>query len=301
MKYLYSIKAADLKQQYKALGADITRLLGDVEEFKLLEDEDGLRIWSPQITGDSQFYSELSQNNSWYYLDDKREYDLAFDYIGDQSVLEVGCGEGHFARRKKFSSYTGLELNRDAVTKAIGQGLDVRLQSLQDYAREHPASVARVCSFQVLEHLAEPRAFFRDAHTALEPDGLLITAVPSEDSFAGSIRSNGLNAPPHHITRWTDQCLKTLPSKQGFECLELMHIPVEPVHYGWFWSTLLERALQRDNANLSRRQRMAGRILLQLLTSLGITSFVPEDFCIPGHTVVAVHKKLARAGRCGSP
>jgi len=296
VKYLYSIKVADLKQQYKALGTDISRLLGDLEEFELLEDEDGLRIWSPQITGDSQFYSELAENNCWYYLADKREYDLAFDYIDDQSVLEVGCGEGHFALRKKLSSYIGLELNRQAVKKATAQGLDVRLQSKQDYACEHPASVARVCSFQVLEHLPEPRSFFQAAHAVLKPDGLLITAVPSEDSFAGSIRSNGLNAPPHHITRWTDKCLKTLPNKQGFECLEIVHIPVEPVHYGWFWSTLLERALQRDNANLSRRQRMAGRILLKVLIALGITGFVPEDFCIPGHTVVAVHRKLALPG-----
>lgn len=298
VKYLYSIKTADLKQQYKALGADISRLLGDVEEFELLEDEDGLRIWSPQITGDSQFYSELAQNNSWYYLNDKREYDLAFGYIGDQSVLEVGCGEGHFALQKKFSAYIGLELNREAVKKATGQGLDVRLQSLQDYAREHPASVARVCSFQVLEHLPDPRAFLQAAHTVLQPDGLLITAVPSEDSFAGSIRSNGLNAPPHHITRWTDKCLRTLPIRQGFECLEIVHIPVEPVHYGWFWSTLLERALQGDNADLSRRQRVTGRILLRILISLGITSCVPEDFCIPGHTVLAVHRKLALPCSC---
>lgn len=293
MKRLYSVQASDLKQQYKSLGTDISRIIDGVEEFELIEDDDGLRTWSPPVTGDSQFYSELADNNSWYYLPDKKEYDIAFEFIGDKSVLEVGCGEGHFPLRKNISSYIGLELNQEAVKKANAKGLNVKLQDFQEYASQNPSSVSSVCSFQVLEHLPVPGDFFQSAYEVLQNDGLMITAVPSEDSFAGTIKTNCLNAPPHHITRWTDKCLKMLPSKYGFECIDIVHIPVEPIHYNWFWSTLLDRVLNQRNSKTSIKDKIKRKILMKMLVSLGVTNIVPDEFCIPGHTVVAVHKKIA--------
>ena len=293
MKRLYSVRASDLKQQYKLLGTDISRIIDGVEEFELIEDDDGLRTWSPQVTGDSQFYSELADNNSWYYLSDKREYDIAFEFIGGKSVLEVGCGEGYFPLKKNISSYTGLELNQEAVKKANAKGLNVKLQNFQEYASQNQSSVSNVCSFQVLEHLPAPGEFFQSAFEVLRNGGLMITAVPSEDSFAGTIKANCLNAPPHHITRWTDRCLKTLPSKFGFECIDIVHIPVEPIHYNWFWSTLLDSILNQPGSKASIKDKIKRRILMKVLGSLGVTSIVPGEFCIPGHTVVAVHKKIA--------
>ena len=293
MKHLYSIQASDLKQQYKSLGTDISRIIDGVDEFKLIEDDDGLRTWSPVVTGDSKFYSDLAENNSWYYLSDKKEYDIAFEFIREKSVLEVGCGEGYFPLLKNISSYIGLELSQDAVKKANAKGLNVKLQDFQEYASQNPSSVSNVCSFQVLEHLPTPGDFFQSAYEVLQNDGLMITAVPSEDSFAGTIKTNCLNAPPHHITRWTDKCLKTLPIKYGFECIDIVHIPVEPIHYNWFWSTLIGKALNQRNSKPSIKYKIKRKILMKMLDSLGVTNIVPDEFCIPGHTVVAVHKKIA--------
>lgn len=293
MRHLFSVRASDLKRKYKSLGTDISRLIGSVEEFELIEDGDGLRTWSPQITGDSQFYSELANNNSWYYLSDKREYDIASKFIDNKSVLEVGCGEGHFPVKKKLSSYTGLELNEEAILKAKAKGLNVIGQDFQEYASQNPCSVFNVCSFQVLEHLPEPRHFFQSAYDVLKNGGLMITAVPSEDSFAGAIKTNCLNAPPHHMTRWTDNCLRRLPSQFGFTCLDIVHLPVEPIHYKWFWSTLLDKALNQGNDRPSIKNKLKHKMLMKMLSSLGVTNMVPAEFCIPGHTVVAIHKKVA--------
>jgi SAM-dependent methyltransferase len=292
MNRLYTIKASTLKTQYKSLGTDISRLIGDIQEFELLEDENGLRIWSPPITGDSQFYQELAENNWWYYLRDKKEYDIALQYIGDEPVLEVGCGEGYFALKGNIPSYTGLELNEVAVNKAKSNGLNVILQDFQEYAAENPSTVSCVCSFQVLEHLLSPDLFFQSSYKVLKDNGLMITAVPAEDSFAGATTSNCLNAPPHHITRWTDNCLKNLPSKNGFECLDIIHIPVEKIHSKWFWLTLVDRAMSHERTNVGIKSKIKRKMLLALLDSAGILNVVPEEFFIPGHTVVSVHRKI---------
>lgn len=292
MELIASIKLSDIKTKYNKLGTDISRLVEGVEEFQLIEDDDGLRTWSPSITGDSQFYSELAKNNSWYYMPKKKEFDVAYEFIGNKSVLEVGCGEGYFAEKKNISSYVGLELNSTAVATARAKNLNVILKDFKEYASENPSSVANVCSFQVLEHLPDPKAYFQSAHQVLESDGLLITAVPSEDSFAGTIYNTCLNMPPHHITRWTDKCLKKLPSKYGFECVEIIHIPVEQIHYKWFWTNLLEKAMKPESDKSSIAKKIKLRIVLKILTSFGITFSVPENFCIPGHTVLSIHKKL---------
>jgi SAM-dependent methyltransferase len=291
MKPLYSIKTADIIKQYKELGVDITRIIGNAEVFELIEEENGLRRWVPPITGDSQFYDELAKNNSWYYLPDKKEYNIALQYIDRGPVLEVGCGEGYFALKGNLPSYIGLELNEEAAKKAISKGLNVIIQDFQDFADENPSTISCVCSFQVLEHLKSPESFFQSSYTVLKENGLMITAVPAEDSFAGTIQNNCLNAPPHHITRWTDKCLKELPRNNGFECIDIIHIPVEQIHAQWFWSTLLDRAKSQKAKGSGIKEKIKWKVLLKLAVSMGITSHVPEDFHIPGHTVIAVHKK----------
>lgn len=293
MNLLYSFKASDLKSQYKSLGTDISRLIGDIQEFQLLEDSDGLRSWHPPIAGDSQFYHELAESNPWYYPQDKVEYDIALQYIGDDPVLEVGCGEGYFALKGKIPSYLGLELNKEAAKRAKNKGLNVICQDFHDYALHNPSTVSRVCSFQVLEHLPAPESFFQSSFKVLKDNGLMITAVPAEDSFAGTIKSNCFNAPPHHITRWTDKCIKNLPTKYGFECLDIIHVPVEKMHAEWFWSALMDRAMNKDDRKPGLKDRVKRKVFLKLFHSLGIASSVPEDFYIPGPTLVAVHRKVS--------
>ena len=68
---------------------------------------------------------------------------------------------------------------------------------------------------------------------------------------------------------------------------------MEPIHYNWFWSTLLDSILNQPGSKASIKDKIKRRILMKVLGSLGVTSIVPGEFCIPGHTVVAVHKKIA--------
>lgn len=292
MEHLCTIRASELKSQYELYGIDISRIIGEIKEFELLEDENGLRYWNPPAIGDSEFYSQLAKNIPWYYQSDKEEYGIAKNYIQEGPVLEIGCGEGQFALKQNITTYTGLELNQEAVLKGKKKGLNLILEDFRDYATKHPESAATICSFQVLEHLPSPDIFFRSANRILKDDGIIITSVPSEDSFIGTLKDNCLNAPPHHITRWTNQCLRQLPQQYGFECVDIIHIPVEPCHYGWFWSTLLERALKQNEKEAGLKLKLKYKLAMKILKSLGVTNFVPKDFRIPGHTVLAVHKKV---------
>lgn len=295
MRELYTVNTKELQKQYQSLGTDISRLIGDIKEFKLIENDRGLRCWEPAIPGDEQFYQELAENNWWYYLKDKKEYEVASRYIQSMAVLEVGCGEGWFATKYEISDYIGLEFSSKAADEANKRGCKVYHQEFSEYANQNPESRDVVCSFQVVEHLPSPSLYFESAYKVLRKGGICITAVPSEDSFSGTLRNNCLNCPPHHLTRWTDKCLKDYPVLYGLKYLEIIHIPVEDIHSKWFLETLLNRLFFNDlhsNQKQSKSKKLLlkiqRRIISKLIQKVG---HIPEEFNIPGHTVIAIHKK----------
>lgn len=293
MRTLVTLQVADLIRRYDSLGADIRRLVGDTKEVSLVEDETGLRMWRPLILGDGEFYRQLSDHNPWYYATEKREYDVAARFLGGDDLLEVGCGEGHFAAWVKGARYTGLELSEHAVASAQRRRLQVMRQDFAAFAEKHPGCFDRVCSFQVLEHLPAPDAYFKAAHRALRDGGLLITAVPADDSYLGSLHDDCLNAPPHHVSRWTDDCLKRYPESFGFRLHDLVHLPVEQGHAQRLIHAFVSRTLLRPSPRppglLERLQR---RAVVSLLRSLPADTPIPAEFFIPGHTVLAVHRRV---------
>ena len=54
---------------------------------------------------------------------------------------------------------SGIDVNPDAVAQARIEGLPVQSLDLQTVAREHAGQFDAVCSFQVLEHTADPGEF----------------------------------------------------------------------------------------------------------------------------------------------
>ncbi len=293
MKPLYAVTSDFLIAQYAKLGVDIKRLVSEVDEFTLFEDEDGLRTWMPMVAGDAEFYASLAASNPWYYAKEKKEFDYASRWLcSNDSTLEIGCGEGFFAQVYKIQNYIGLELNGRAASKGREAGLCIQQDSFRDFAEKFPGSQRRLFSFHLLEHFADPREFLASARTVLKPNGLMITAVPAEDSFGGVLRHDVLNCPPHHVTRWTDRSLKSVPEKFGFRLEELYHIPVEPMHKDLFLASFLEKAfLDGSDSRSSRRFRIAALVLSKLMRTLVNEATVPPEFNIPGYTVMCVHRK----------
>jgi 2-polyprenyl-3-methyl-5-hydroxy-6-metoxy-1,4-benzoquinol methylase len=184
----------------------------------------GLLYFHPTVVGDAKLYEDL-QGFAWYYAQDKFEFHAMAPFIkpGD-TVIEVGGGEGNFARHlPQGATYIGIEFNGEAVTKARAKGLDVSRMSLQEFRRERAVKADVACTFQVLEHVPDPRQFIAQMLGLLKPGGVLALSVPSEDSFVGYEMNNILNAPPHHQTRWTDATLENIGGLFGLRLLRLEH------------------------------------------------------------------------------
>ena len=186
---------------------DVTRFFThqDVVDLYTCADTGLQFFYPPTLAGDGAFYEDLSRE-PLYYVTWKDEHAIVDQYItsGD-TVLEQGCANGAFLLRevtaKKIIPY-GTEINEEAKAAAATAGINFA-----------PITTADVtCSFQVLEHIAEPRAFIEEAIHATKPGGYVIFSVPNNDGFLKDDPFCYLNMPPHHMGLWTEAVFRKLPT-----------------------------------------------------------------------------------------
>lgn len=232
------IDVQQLRSQWKTQWAiDLEDEMVGIESIAWLAcSRSGLEFFYPwSAAGTSRLYEKLQEYN-WYYSPDKWEHRQAMiDLRGCQRVLEVGCGRGDFLamlRDHGIADSRGIEINLSAVRSAQERGLDVSATALGDLVGHEQFD--GVCAFQVLEHVPEPGLFLADMLRALRPGGRLIISVPCNDSFVGRDRRNLLNLPPHHMSRWSIDVFRQLPS---YFPMTLQRITVEPLaahHAQWY-------------------------------------------------------------------
>jgi len=249
-----------------------------------------LRFYDPLITGDEKFYNSL-QKFEWYYMDEKEEYHYAKKYIGsNDKVLEVGSGKGAFAKHIDTKDYIGLDFSQNAKEMATRNGVTIENVMIQDYAANHKEEFDVVVSFQVLEHVSDPKEFLEAKLEALKKGGKLIVAVPSEDSFLKYVLNGILNMPPHHVTRWGDDTFEYIAQKYNLNIETIYHEKVQDIHKKWYLNTLILNSLcsykVMDTSFLKKIVSKVSSLLSKLLIK-GL-----KDEMLPnGHTVLVVLEK----------
>lgn len=286
-----SIPSAEIVRRYREeFGYDAAHSFSGVPEVGQYQCGDtGYGFFFPfSMTGDESLYRTLEKND-WNYKEDKWEHDAALAHVSPGwRVLDVGCGRGSFLHKAQAlgAGVTGIELNRSAAAAARARGIEVVEGLLQAHARERPGYYDVVASFQVLEHVADPRAFVEDCIRALRPRGRLILGVPNNDGFL-RYADAPLNGPPHHMGLWNRRSLGALA--QLFP-LDPRSFEVEPLAEVDWYQAVMERHYLRGRWQRSLYYRLGGaRVVKRYLAENAAT--------IAGHTLLAVFDRRAEAAR----
>jgi SAM-dependent methyltransferase len=196
-----------------------------------------------RYTGPELFYTTpraLNWDQRWFLRDRPRR---------GGALLDVGCGTGYFLAAARQAGYrvSGLDLSRPQLELARRLfGLtDLYPTTLAEYARSRAAgSLDVVTAFQVLEHVADPVGFIKDARRVLVPGGYLVVGVPNWRVW--SIFREWLDHPPHHLTRWSRMSLRKALELGGFQVLELReHRSAYSFFLRYLRLGLLRTAMQR--------------------------------------------------------
>jgi SAM-dependent methyltransferase len=242
------------------------------------------------------------QSFEGYYMKDKAEYEMTRKWIEPNTrLLDVGCGCGWFGREFSRVRYTGLEYSESAAEEARAAGLDVQTRSVQEHPYTHKSAYQVVCAFQVLEHVPDTASFISACIDCLEPDGLLIYAVPSNDSYLQFRQNAATNLPPHHLTRWPDKTLEAIPKFFSVSLMALEHEVVSDIHLQTCVQTIIKRKLDTlfGRTEAIVHHSLGARILNRCAHVFANWSPAIFDDVVlrpRGHTVIAAYKKNRPTG-----
>jgi len=133
----------------------------------------------------------LAHGEVWQYEYREREdWLIARDLITrlpkGSIVLDVGCFDGAFlAGLGESYSCMGIELNESAAERARSRGVTIVGHDMWATLNALPKRGVADCvtSFDVIEHVDDPRAFLRLCVRAAKPGGLVIIASGNSDSI----------------------------------------------------------------------------------------------------------------------
>jgi 2-polyprenyl-3-methyl-5-hydroxy-6-metoxy-1,4-benzoquinol methylase len=149
------------------------------------------------------------------------------------ALVDAGSGEGTFvadATARGFDAI-GIELSEHAIARAREQNPNCtyRAHSVEDLPWPvDPGSVDVVVSFEVIEHLLQPRLLVQGAVHVLRPGGYLAISTPYH-GFLKNLAISLVAFDQHfavegdHIRFFSDAALRGLLVRNGFETERILH------------------------------------------------------------------------------
>jgi 2-polyprenyl-3-methyl-5-hydroxy-6-metoxy-1,4-benzoquinol methylase len=271
--------------QYKL---DVGRFFKGVEFVYIYKCQCGYQFFYPlNVAGDSAFYSHFEQY-PWYYMDWKWEHEIALQLLErGEKILEIGCGTGGFLKKimEKGFRATGLELNQNSLKIGQEKNLDILAESAEEHAKKFEGYYDVICSFQVLEHVAEAGNMIKNSLKLLRSGGKIIISVPNNIQGSPIIENNILNMPPHHMGLWDATSLIGLQKSFDMRLERIFLEPLQKYHFDIFHNFIKDGLIKEYGFFGKIINKASGPVVKQVLKNL--------SSLILGHSIVAQYKKIS--------
>lgn len=160
--------------------------------------------------------------------------------IAGKPALDIGCGAGLVCEplARLGAEVTGVDAAADNVAAAAAHaeagGLDIRYMA-GEVASLDIGTFDLVTALEVVEHVADKRAFLSDVAKRLAPGGLLVISTPNRTAASRLLLVGAAEAVgyvPRGTHHWSDfitpEELEELLSEQGLEVVERRGIAWRP-------------------------------------------------------------------------
>lgn len=146
------------------------------------------------------------------------------------SLLDIGCGTGHFANEMKQSGWQvkGIEISEKARAFASDHfGLEVLSpSSINGIERK---SLDCITLWHVLEHFNDPSEYMKNISELLRPEGRCVIALPNCSSYDATHYRKYWAAwdVPRHLWHFTPETFRLFCEKSGFELNLIRDLPAD--------------------------------------------------------------------------
>lgn len=136
------------------------------------------------------------------------------------NLIDVGCGAGLFLQQADLRGWNihGTEFGQRCVEECRKRNVPI-IEGPMDPNNYQAGSFDVVCSFEVIEHLTEPRAEIQRFRQLLRPGGLLYVTTPNFDCLARRLAPADWNVAnyPEHLMYFTAASMDRMLRAEGFQ------------------------------------------------------------------------------------
>ena len=150
----------------------------------------------------------------------ERVLDSLEPYRKTNRLIDVGCGIGYFLEvaKKRGWEVHGTEFTEEAVRICESKGANMKLGVLNPDNYE-PESFDVVCSFEVIEHINNPRQELSSFNKLLRKGGVVYCTTPNFNAVERYMLGSDWNilGYPEHLSYYTPSTLKKVFTVSGFK------------------------------------------------------------------------------------
>lgn len=144
--------------------------------------------------------------------------------IETKNLLEIGAGYGLFLEEMNktgiFDRVIGVEASDSLHQRSLDLGFDVYNGIFEEL--EVNEKMNAIVSFEVIEHIFDPKSFLHKAYDILEKGGLLLMTFPNYNGFDISTLMASSDSIDHeHLNYFNSQSIHKLLSEIGFLDIEI--------------------------------------------------------------------------------
>ena len=184
------------------------------------------------------------------------------------SILDIGAGTGDFLKyiQSENKSVFGIEPNKKARELASNKGINLE-ESIEDFKGK---TFDVITMWHVLEHVPNLEETIQKIESLLNPNGILIIAVPNYNSFDAAYYKNYWAAfdAPRHLWHFSRNTMKKIFSKN------LILEKTKPMIFDSFYVSLLSEKNKTGNQNLVKAFFIGLRSNISALKSKEYSSLI---------------------------
>jgi len=138
--------------------------------------------------------------------------------VSKGTLLDFGCGLGHFLNQMNQQGWDVSGIDSSSVAReSVKNRFEIQVHSPQDWLNINKKYDVITC-WHSLEHVHKPWIYLQQFKKRLNPNGLLIVALPNfnssdEDKFKGFWAAYDT---PRHLYHFSIKSMSTLAMKNGF-------------------------------------------------------------------------------------